>query len=251
MKDSHSKILTTGEVNRRYGEINDLVPGSREYIKKYLEQVKAFVNESTSIQNDLKKVLTDNAEEIDGQRVEIRIFNGKANYVNTWPSNYGDTDGIIDGIIQQQVSSLVDDLCFFIYVLSRDPDERIRISGTKVARRKELLTSYLQRLEILLEDPNFLEAIQVDTTMLSEKRSEYIQELQDLKTERKRGGQKKILEFPLIPIIGVLDLIGYKDRKKASLLADLIQEFDIPEYRGQERKAMIGKVTKWFAVRLD
>ena len=244
------KLLTTDEIIRKHGRLTDLLTGYPDYQKESMSQIVSFIDEK-SIPGELKKVFSDNLVDNDGQEVTIKIFTGKARYQNSWNRKIADTDAMLDSLIQQWVSELSSDLCLFLYMLSRDPDDRVKYSIMRTARRKELLTSYLQRLEILLDDPQFLESIGIDGAILFGKRDEYSQELQQIKSIGKRGGQIKPLELPLFPIIGKLDILGYNNNRKATFLAGLIPRFKLPGYQAQSKKQLTKTVYKWFDVQMD
>ena len=141
---------------------------------------------------------------------------------------------------------LLSDLVLLLFEVLRGPERRMKKSSNEINFPRNIRKAYIQRLEVLAEDPVFASQYENIRGELEQKIQRFKSELKDLsKPNAKRGGQTKILVNLLVPVIIRLKVNNLERPQRVSFLHDLIVVFESPEFGGTKQKSEKDRIRQW------
>ncbi len=128
----------------------------------------------------------------------------------------------------------------------REPAARKAKSGLEVHFVRDCSKAFLQRLEVILDDPAFVSYAELDRQDLEEKRNQLAASLADLASaKRERAGPVKRLPRLLVTVVLILDNNGLDRSRRIRFLHELFIDFKAPEFSKTYDNTEEGRIRDW------
>lgn len=125
----------------------------------------------------------------------------------------------------------------------REPEERSNISKAEVARPKKIIAAFLERTELVLEDPHFMEFMDFDQQKIQDKLENLRQQAAVLKGSS--AGDRKLIKSHIPTVRMYLHKKGLGTNQQVEFLLDLFKNFKAPVL-WDDRTAARAKIYDWF-----
>jgi len=217
MTDKTSKILTEEELRAKSRSLGPDEEKCLEFTYQNLERVLQFLKDE-KIADKFREYLEKKSSRLVSPHEDDLFFVEHYVRLVTQKGDFPPED-VREAFIERWVRDFADDLCYLLFVMLGDPDDRLNYSRSGLEYRRGKYITDLQIIEGLLSNPTLMKKLGLEREQLVHRREELQTQLKKIKPPVKRAGQRKFLEFPLFPIIGRLTLLGYtKKNDRARLL---------------------------------
>lgn len=226
MTDKISKILTEKEILAKSRSLRPDEEKCLEFTNQNLEKVLQFLKDE-KITDKFREYLEKNSSRLVSPHEDDLFF--EEHYIRL-VTQQGDfpSEEEREAFTEKWIRHFADDLCYLLFVILGDPDDRLNYSRSGLEYRRGMYETHLQIIEGLLGNPTLMEKLGYKREQLVHRGEELQIKLKKTKPPVKRAGQRKFLEFPLFPITGRLALLGYtKKNDRARFLLKLFRKYDV------------------------